>query len=69
MLAAARIRRLDAPAPLRIREATIKIAIIGAGSVGSALARGWARKGHNLLLGVRDPSDRAVQSLCQDTRA
>jgi predicted dinucleotide-binding enzyme len=47
----------------------MKIAIIGAGSVGSALARGWARKGHDLLLGVRDPADGAVQSLCQETRA
>ena len=47
----------------------MKIAIIGAGSVGSALARGWARKGHDLLLGVRDPADGAVQSLCRETRA
>ena len=47
----------------------MKIAIIGAGSVGGALARGWARKGHDLVLGVRDPSDHAVQSLCRDTRA
>ena len=47
----------------------MKIAIIGAGSVGGALARGWARKGHDLVLGVRDPSDHAGQSLCRDTRA
>ena len=47
----------------------MKIALIGAGQVGSALARGWARSGHELLLGVRDPSNRTVQSLCQDTQA
>jgi hypothetical protein len=30
------------------------IAIIGAGAVGSALARGWSRSGHNIRFGVRD---------------
>ena len=47
----------------------MKIALIGAGQVASALARGWARSGHELLLGVRDPSNRTVQSLCQETQA
>lgn len=32
----------------------MKIAIIGTGNVGSALARGWAGKGHELTLGARD---------------
>ena len=45
------------------------IALIGAGQVASALARGWTRSGHELLLGVRDPSDPTVQSLCQETQA
>jgi predicted dinucleotide-binding enzyme len=35
----------------------MNIAIIGAGSVGKALALGWARKGHTILFGVRDPRD------------
>lgn len=30
------------------------IAILGAGSVGTALARNWARGGHSVALGVRD---------------
>jgi NADPH-dependent F420 reductase len=34
----------------------MKIAIIGTGNVGSALARGWAGKGHELTLGSRDPA-------------
>lgn len=36
------------------------IAIIGAGKVGSALARGWARAGHRIVLGVRDPAASAA---------
>ncbi len=33
----------------------MNIAIIGAGSVGGNLARGWARKGHSIVFGARDP--------------
>ena len=33
------------------------IAIIGAGSVGSALGRGWSRAGHRIHYGVTDPGD------------
>lgn len=33
----------------------MKIAIIGTGNVGGALAKGWAYKGHEILLGVRNP--------------
>jgi predicted dinucleotide-binding enzyme len=32
----------------------MKIAIIGTGNVGGALAEGWAKKGHRIFLGVRD---------------
>lgn len=39
------------------------VAIIGLGSVGSALARGWAGKGPTLLLGSRDPSGPKAQAL------
>jgi predicted dinucleotide-binding enzyme len=31
------------------------IAIIGAGNVGSALAKGWLKAGHHVVFGVRDP--------------
>ena len=34
----------------------LRIAIIGAGNVGSGLAHGWAAAGHTVTLGVRDPS-------------
>ncbi|MDX1959636.1 MAG: NAD(P)-binding domain-containing protein [Leptospiraceae bacterium] len=33
----------------------MKIAIIGAGNVGGALAKNWKAKGHNVCLGVRNP--------------
>ena len=32
-----------------------KISIIGAGRVGSALARNWRRSGHEIQFAVRDP--------------
>lgn len=35
----------------------MKIAIIGTGNVGGALARKWARAGHQVALGVRNTSD------------
>jgi predicted dinucleotide-binding enzyme len=34
----------------------MKIAIIGAGQVGLALAQAWHRVGHEIVLGVRDPA-------------
>ena len=45
------------------------IAIIGTGNVGSALARGWSRAGHRLVLGVRNPSEAKVAALAQQTKA
>jgi len=38
----------------------MRIAIIGAGRVGQALAGGWARAGHEVILGIRDPSKRVA---------
>lgn len=35
----------------------MKIAIIGAGSVGRALGRAWLGAGHDVTFGVRDPKD------------
>ena len=33
----------------------MNIAIIGAGKLGSALGKGWAKAGHTIIFGVRDP--------------
>lgn len=38
------------------------IAIIGAGNVGTALASGWARAGHRILIGAKDATSPKVQA-------
>ncbi len=38
----------------------MRIAIIGAGNVGTALATGWARAGHAIVYGVIDPAAKAA---------
>lgn len=40
-----------------------RIGVIGAGSVGGALGRGWARRGHEVMFGVRDTGDPKVAKL------
>jgi len=45
------------------------IAIIGAGSVGASLGRGWARKGHAITFGVRDAASPELAPLLEETRA
>jgi 8-hydroxy-5-deazaflavin:NADPH oxidoreductase len=41
----------------------MEISILGAGSVGSALGRSWAKKGHTVIFGVRDVNAPKVQTL------
>jgi predicted dinucleotide-binding enzyme len=45
----------------------MRIAIIGTGNVGGAIARGLAGKGHDLVLGARDPAK--VETLAAETGA
>lgn len=40
----------------------MKIAIIGAGSVGTALGMSWSRAGHDIVFGVRDPTSANAQT-------
>jgi predicted dinucleotide-binding enzyme len=47
----------------------MKIAMIGTGTVGGALARGWARSGHAILLGARDAASPHVTALVRATGA
>jgi len=41
----------------------MRIAIIGAGNVGGTLGTGWARRGHEVIFGVRDASDPKLKEL------
>ncbi len=41
----------------------MKIAILGAGNVGGTLGRAWAKKGHQVFFGVRDPQDDKTRQL------
>jgi len=45
----------------------VKIAIIGAGNVGGALGRSWARAGHEVAFGVRDPAAAKTAALLAAT--
>jgi len=39
----------------------MKIAIIGAGALGGALGRSWAKAGHTIIFGVRNPAGGKTQ--------
>jgi hypothetical protein len=41
----------------------MKIAIIGAGNVGKSLGKAWARRGHAITYGVRNPDDAKYDGL------
>jgi 8-hydroxy-5-deazaflavin:NADPH oxidoreductase len=41
----------------------MKISIVGAGRIGSALGRGWAQAGHDIMFGVRNPEDAELKQL------
>jgi 8-hydroxy-5-deazaflavin:NADPH oxidoreductase len=47
----------------------MKIAIIGTGTVGSALARGLKKSTHRVVLGARDLADRATRDLAVEVGA
>jgi len=45
----------------------MKLAILGAGNVGGTLGKGWAKKGHTVVFGVRDAADAKVTALLKDS--
>ncbi len=47
----------------------MKIAVIGTGNVGSALARGLKKTSHSVVLGARNVGDKATQDLAADAGA
>lgn len=44
----------------------LRIAILGAGDIGLTLGRKWARAGHTLAFGVKNPSTERAQSLREE---
>jgi predicted dinucleotide-binding enzyme len=50
-------------------EETMRIAIIGAGNVGQALGKGWAKCGHEVRYGVPDPNGAKYRDLPAMTAA
>jgi NADPH-dependent F420 reductase len=49
------------------KELTMKIAVIGAGNVGGTLGKRWAKAGHDVVFGVRDPADAKVAALVRES--
>ena len=45
----------------------MKIAVIGAGNVGGTLGKRWARAGHEVTFGARDPADAKVSTLVRES--
>jgi predicted dinucleotide-binding enzyme len=47
----------------------MNVAVLGAGIVGRTLATGWARAGHHIVLGSRDPDAERVRDAVAETGA
>ena len=45
----------------------MKIAVIGAGNVGGTLGKRWARAGHQIAFGARDPAEAKVAALVRES--
>ena len=45
---------------------SLRIAILGAGDVGSTLGRKWAKAGHSVAFGVKNPASERAQRLRED---
>jgi predicted dinucleotide-binding enzyme len=63
LMAATLLRLMRAIYELITSGKTMKLAILGAGSVGSTLGKVWAKQGHTVIFGVRDVNAPKVQTL------
>ena len=45
----------------------MKIAVLGAGNIGGSLGQKWAKAGHKVVFGVRDPASPKVESQLANT--
>jgi predicted dinucleotide-binding enzyme len=48
---------------------SLNVAVIGAGNIGGTLGRAFARAGHKVTFGVRDPADGRAEALVADSGA
>lgn len=53
--------------PARAAQKKEKIAVVGTGHLGAALAKGWVRAGHRIVYGSRTPDDDRVKKIVNDT--
>jgi NADPH-dependent F420 reductase len=53
--------------PFLNEELTMKIAVIGTGNVGGTLGKRWARAGHEVAFGARNPGDAKVAALVRES--
>ncbi len=53
--------------PVRAAQTQEKIAVIGTGHLGQALAKGWVRAGHRIIYGSRTPDEDRVKKVVSDT--
>jgi NADPH-dependent F420 reductase len=49
-----------------VEDKSMRIGIFGVGSVGSALGRGFAKRGYEVMFGVRNPADPKVVKLLEE---
>jgi len=47
----------------------MKVAILGSGHIGEGLGRAWAKKGHDVTFGARNPEDPELGALCKELGA
>jgi predicted dinucleotide-binding enzyme len=50
-----------------VEEFPVNIAVIGGGGVGETLAKAWARRGHAVAFGVRDPGSDKSKKLASSS--
>jgi NADPH-dependent F420 reductase len=53
--------------PFFNKEAKMKIGIIGAGNVGGTLGKRWAKAGHDVAYGARDPANSRLAALVRES--
>jgi 8-hydroxy-5-deazaflavin:NADPH oxidoreductase len=68
-VAASSLARAQAQGSVPAQRASERIAILGTGKLGQALARCWVRTGHPIVFGSRTPDDERVKKVAQDIAA